>query len=58
MLATIKISIILPSLLILPQSKIESYVPCTTSILITNSNIIDINETIEKVFINDNKNSW
>ena len=55
MLAPIKISIVLSSLLIQPFPKTNPYIPATTSNLITNSNIVDINSTIEKVFIYENK---
>ena len=55
MLAPIKISLVLSSLLIHPSPKMNPYIPATTSNLITNSNIVDINSTIEKVFIYENK---
>lgn len=55
MLAPIKISLVLSSLLIHPSPKTSIYIPSTTSNLITNSNIVDINSTIEKVFIYENK---
>jgi hypothetical protein len=55
MIAPIKISLVLSSLLIQPSPKTSIHIPATTSNLITNSNIVDINSTIEKVFINENK---